>query len=287
MSLRDIGVLPGVDADVAAPFRGSVAFIGTATTLIRFGGFTILTDPNFLHAGDHAHIGYGMTARRITDPAIELEALPALDLVLLSHFHGDHFDHIVQQRLNKALPIVTTRHAARALAKKGFSHTRPLDTWESIEFEKDGAVARVTAMPGRHAPKPVHAAFPPVMGEMLEIQPGEGPTLRIYISGDTLLIDELREIPERFPDIDLAVFHLGGTKVMGLMVTMDGRQGAEAVKTIDAQVAIPVHYDDYPLFTSPLSEFKTEVQKIQSRSEVIYLERGTCCSFDVVDASHI
>ena len=41
--------------------RGSILFVGTATMIIRFAGFTILTDPNFLHAGDHAHIGYGMT----------------------------------------------------------------------------------------------------------------------------------------------------------------------------------------------------------------------------------
>jgi len=39
--------------------RGSLTFIGTATVLIRFGAFTFLTDPNFLHAGDHAHLGYG------------------------------------------------------------------------------------------------------------------------------------------------------------------------------------------------------------------------------------
>lgn len=40
---------------------GSIFFIGTATVLIRYAGFTILTDPNFLHAGDHAHLGHGLT----------------------------------------------------------------------------------------------------------------------------------------------------------------------------------------------------------------------------------
>ena len=36
--------------------KGSVFFIGTATVIIRYAGFTILTDPNFLHAGDHVFI---------------------------------------------------------------------------------------------------------------------------------------------------------------------------------------------------------------------------------------
>ncbi|HEY0546505.1 MAG TPA: hypothetical protein VGC91_14095 [Pyrinomonadaceae bacterium] len=31
---------------------GSIFFVGTATIILRYAGFTILTDPNFLHAGD-------------------------------------------------------------------------------------------------------------------------------------------------------------------------------------------------------------------------------------------
>jgi hypothetical protein len=42
----------------AAGRAGSVQFIGTATVLLRYGGLTILTDPNFLHKGDHVHLGY-------------------------------------------------------------------------------------------------------------------------------------------------------------------------------------------------------------------------------------
>jgi hypothetical protein len=35
---------------------GSIFFVGNATLLIRYAGFAILTDPNFLHAGDHVHL---------------------------------------------------------------------------------------------------------------------------------------------------------------------------------------------------------------------------------------
>lgn len=37
---------------------GEIFFIGTATVLLRYAGFTILTDPNFLHKGDHVHLHY-------------------------------------------------------------------------------------------------------------------------------------------------------------------------------------------------------------------------------------
>ncbi len=71
-------------ADTRQDFtKGSIFFIGTATIILRYAGFTILTDPNFLHAGDHVHLGYGLTSERLTNPAIDIEQLPPLDLCVL------------------------------------------------------------------------------------------------------------------------------------------------------------------------------------------------------------
>src|ERR671915_1414624 len=104
--------------------RGSIFFVGTATVLIGYAGFTILTDPNFLHRGDHVHLGYGLVSRRQTNPAIEIEDLPPLDFILLSHLHGDHFDRVAERNLNKATPVISTGHATRYLKRKGFTKTR-------------------------------------------------------------------------------------------------------------------------------------------------------------------
>ena len=45
--------------------RWSVFFAGTATVIIRYAGFTVLTDPDFLPAGDHGHLGYGLMVKRL------------------------------------------------------------------------------------------------------------------------------------------------------------------------------------------------------------------------------
>lgn len=73
---------------------------------------------------------------------------------------------------------------------------------------------------------------------------------RIYISGDTLLVDELKEIPKRYAgqNIDLMLIHLGGTTIPSpsvplLMVTMDAEQGLGLVKLIDPDLTIPIHYE--------------------------------------------
>ena len=146
----------------------SIFFIGNATVLIRYAGFTILTDPNFLHAGDHVHLGE------------------------------------------------------------------------------------------------------------------EGRTrLPMYISGDTLIHDRLREIPRRYPDADLALLHLGGTRVLGIMVTMDAEQGMEAMRILDPRTAIPIHYNDYEAFTSPLEDFTRTVSETGLQDKVHYLSYGDTYEFEV------
>jgi L-ascorbate metabolism protein UlaG (beta-lactamase superfamily) len=272
--------LPGsvTTSDLA---RGSVLFVGTATTVIQYGGFSLLTDPNFLHAGDQAHLGYGLTSRRLTDPATEPEELPPLDACILSHLHGHHWDRVAEAKLSRALPILTTPHAARKLRGRGFGEARGLERWDVVALEKGRAWLRVTAMPGKHASGLAGAIHPPVMGSMLEFGVGETSALRTYISGDTLFHEELAEIPRRYPDVDLGLFHLGGTRVLGLLVTMDARQGVAAIRLVRPRVAIPIHYDDYPVFKSPLSEFRSAVAGADLDSEVRYLARGDRHEFQV------
>jgi L-ascorbate metabolism protein UlaG (beta-lactamase superfamily) len=261
---------------------GSIFFVGTATVILRYAGFTILTDPNFLHAGDHVHLGYGLTAERLTNPAIDIEELPPLDFCVLSHYHGDHFDHLVEERLQKDLPIITTEHAATELTDKGFTQTIALDTWDALTVKKGDASVRLTSMPGKHGPAIADLLLPPVMGSMLEFRgANEQTALRLYITGDTLVHDDLKEIPRRYPDIDLALFHLGGTRIMGILLTMDAEQGVEAIRIINPREVIPIHYNDYEVFKSPLEEFKQAVEAAGFAERVKYLSHGETYDFEV------
>jgi len=259
---------------------GSVFFIGNATVLIRYAGFTILTDPTFIHKHEQTWLGYGLHTTRLTDPAIDIGDLPPLDLIVLSHFHGDHFDQVAERDLDKAVPIVTTSHAAKELAERGFGNTHPLDTWSSLEVVKREARLRITALPARHGPGVVDFALPDVIGSMLEfLSPTGTPLYRLYITGDTLVIDDLAKIPARYPDIDLALVHLGGTEVLGIMVTMDAKQGVQVLHIVRPKRAIPIHYDDYDVFKSPLSDFQQEVESAGLREQVHYLNRGETYTF--------
>ncbi|MGV0644738.1 MBL fold metallo-hydrolase [Mycolicibacterium sp. XJ879] len=259
----------------------TVTFIGNATTLITAGDVTLLTDPNFLHAGQHAYLGYGLLSKRLYDPALDIAELPPLDAVVLSHMHGDHWDRVAQAQLDRALPILTTPHAAKRLVRRGFGRAEPMATWDSHTITKVATTVTVTSLPGRHGPAPIHRALPPVMGSMIEAStPGE-PTRRLYVSGDTLVIEELDEIPRRFPDVDAGLLHLGGTRLpfgrhlpFGLTVTMDGRRGTALTERLNLPRVIPIHFNDYGVFASPLSDFLAEMARRGLAERVIEVGRG-------------
>lgn len=245
---------------MTAPPTCTLQFVGTATTVLRLGPFTLLTDPNFLHRGQFAYLGKGLVSRRVTNPALTVDELPPLDAIVLSHMHGDHWDRVAKRGLPRDVPVLTTPKAARALVRQGFGAASGLRTWEDDTLQRDGFTLRVTSLPGRHAAGPARHLLPPVMGSMLDLSGPDGPVLRLYITGDTLFVDDLREIPRRFPDPDVAVLHLGGTTLPGgLMVTMDGRQGTDLVELVRPRLAVPVHHADYGVFRSSVASFVDEM----------------------------
>jgi L-ascorbate metabolism protein UlaG (beta-lactamase superfamily) len=263
--------------------ESSLTFVGTATTVLRLGRFTVLTDPNFLHRGERAYLGYGLSSRRQTEPMAIPDDLTELDAVVLSHLHGDHFDRRARAQLPRGVPITTTGPAERRLRKWGFTGATALDTWDSWTASRGDERLRVTAVPGRHGPRLLHRALPPVMGSILELERGGRVQLRIYLTGDTLCGNYLRPIHERYPDIDAMVIHLGGTRIAGVLVTLDAEQGADVVELIRPALTVPVHYDDYGVFRSPLSHFQYTMGtrrldaslRVVLRGQTIPLARGS------------
>ncbi|EXJ84502.1 hypothetical protein A1O3_05171 [Capronia epimyces CBS 606.96] len=316
--------------------NATLFFVGTATTVLEWQGIRLMTDPNFLHTGDHVHLGPGVTGTRRTNPAVDLHDLPHIDLVLLSHYHADHFDQEVEASLRRDLPIITTPHAHSHLTSKGdsesFTSVHALDAWEhmfvkikvdvamrtgadtpSFSSRRQQPCLHLTGMPGKHVgdgllstANDILGAVPPTNGWMLEL--GYAPTsdmdasttddeaficsYRIYISGDTLYVKDLERIPELYTHagkpIDLMLIHLGGTTIPGphiplLMVTMDAKQGVQLVQLVRPDLTVPIHYDDYDVFLSPLADFKAEMSKAGLGDKAVYLDRGDEFRFRVRD----
>jgi L-ascorbate metabolism protein UlaG (beta-lactamase superfamily) len=119
------------------------------------------------------------------------------------------------------------------------------------------------------------------MGAMLDFGADPAaPDYRIYISGDTTVYDELNAIPQRFPNIDLALLHLGGMRMLGMFeVTMNGKDGVRLMQLVRPRMAIPVHHGDYDVYQSPLADFATAAQAAGLTPQVAWLRHGETYAF--------
>ena len=80
---------------------------------------------------------------------------------------------------------------------------------------------------------------------------------------------------------DTVEFNKGGARIMGVMLTMDDKEGVEAIKLIRPETVIPIHYNDYGVFKSPLEDFKRAAEEAGLSEKIVYLAHGETYNFEV------
>lgn len=144
----------------------------------------------------------------------------------------------------------------------------------------------MTAMPAEHTNNvELQDMLMPVNGFMLDYSCTDDRLFRLYITGDTMLHHRLYDIPQRYPDIDLALVHAGGATLFVTVVTMTGEQAVRAVEITRPRRAIPIHYNDYSVFMSGLDDFKEAAEKSSADTEFHYLSQGETYGFRPVVAA--
>jgi len=137
---------PSVSRPRAGDDEFTATWIGHSTILLQIGGLNVLTDPVF---SQRAFPLQWIGPRRIMDPAMSIESLPPLDIILLSHSHYDHLDKPAVKRLTTAHPSATW-----VVPLKLGPYIRGWGARESIELDwwHDTVVrnVRITATPARH-----------------------------------------------------------------------------------------------------------------------------------------
>src|ERR1019366_7413458 len=96
-----------------------ITYIGHATLLIKVGGRTFLTDPNF-------DPKLGKLLPRVSAPGIALDKLPPVDAVFITHAHADHLSFDSLRGLVKGTPMYAPHAIAKWLTRKGFANVASL-----------------------------------------------------------------------------------------------------------------------------------------------------------------
>jgi L-ascorbate metabolism protein UlaG (beta-lactamase superfamily) len=220
-----------------------ITHVGGPTALIEFGGWRLLTDPTFDAPGGRYSFGWGTSSRKLSWPAIAAADVGPIDAVLLSHdHHDDNLDAAGRALLPSAGAVVTTASGAGRLGGRA----RGLEPWQTTRLEAPGRPAlEITATPCRHGPPLSHPLVGDVIGFSLRWDGGG-----MWISGDTVLYDGVREVAERV-QVDTALLHLGGVQfpVTGpVRYTMTAKDAVELCRLIRPRIVIPIHYEGWSHF---------------------------------------
>jgi L-ascorbate metabolism protein UlaG (beta-lactamase superfamily) len=229
--------------------EGTVSLVGESTVLVRSHGFTVLTDPGFLRRGERARMGWGLSVARRADPAIDLDALPPIDVVVVSRLREDRFDRITRRRLPRDVAIVAPAQARAELVAMGFESVLALPAWGSLEIARGDATLTLTATPTRAGPPLPSSLLPTSMGTLMTFGRDEGRpdtfSYRIWVSGDTRIDDALLvELAPRLPGVDLALLHVGDGPLW-IGGSMDAASAVQAAHRLGARTAIPLRLGDY------------------------------------------
>jgi L-ascorbate metabolism protein UlaG (beta-lactamase superfamily) len=219
----------------------TVTAIDTACALFDVGGWRLLTDPVFDAPGRRYHFGWGAMSRKTGAPAMPPSAIGDVDAVLLSHHqHDDNLDVAGADFARRAPIVLTTRRAARTLP-----NARGLAAWDEHRLEDAGDRPSlvVTATPAQHHPwwQPEFISGP-VVGFLLR---GDAlPRGALYITGDTVLFDGVREVARR-TSIDVLVVHVGAVRFPWLTgparYTFDADEAVEVAKLTGARRVVALH----------------------------------------------
>jgi len=123
-----------------------VIWIGHSTFLIKKNGITILTDPIF---SDRASPFKNIGPKRLIPPAIPLEDIPKIDIVIVSHNHYDHLDINSLKRISKLHPeavFLVPEGDLKLLNRKKVYNAYEFDWWESYTLND----IRFTFTPVQH-----------------------------------------------------------------------------------------------------------------------------------------
>ena len=220
----------GQSADTGGVGRPELYFLGHSTVRVEMAGRTVLTDP--LLTGT---VGLLRRLVPLPDPAM----WAGVDVVLISHLHGDHLHLPSLRTVGRDVRIVVPRGAGAWLRGRGFPRVDELSAGETVS---DGGL-RITAVRAEHSghrwgPRLTHGPGTESLGYLLE---GGGST--VYASGDTGLFQGMAVLAARAVDVALLpVWGWGPNLGPG---HLDPVSAADAVELIRPQIVVPVHWGTF------------------------------------------
>ncbi len=227
----------------------SVTWVGHATFLVQIGHTTLLTDPIW---SDTASPVSFVGPRRHVAPGIEIEDLPPIDFVVISHNHYDHLDLATLERLARRRSetrfFVPLGNGA-LLRDAGIDNVVELDWGQHVEHNG----VRVYCLPCQHWSQRGLTDFQKGLWSSWAVIAEDR---RFYFAGDTGLFDGFSTIGAELGPFDLAAVPIGAYAPPAMMKPfhMNPEEAVEAGRALRAQRLVGMHFGTFDLTDEPLDE---------------------------------
>jgi L-ascorbate metabolism protein UlaG (beta-lactamase superfamily) len=252
------------------PFRTDVAVYGTApgsglrvtwmghsSMLVEIDGVRVLVDPVW---DERASPSQWAGPKRFFAAPVELEDLPGVDVVLVSHDHYDHLGEATIRRLAglesmRGARWVTSLGVGESLRRFGVSAEKiaELDWTQSVSVNG----LEITAVPSRHfSGRSMFNRFETLWSAFVL----KGPKHRVYFGADSGWWEGFAEIGAAYGPFDLAMLEIGAFDVLwdGIHLGPDG--AARAFEALGgAGLMMPIHWG---LFDLALHAWRQPIERM-------------------------
>jgi len=240
----------------------AITWIGHSSFLIQFNDLSVLIDPNFAN--------WLFLLKRQKKAGLDIEDIPPVDVILITHCHYDHFHKQTLRRLPSPKFGIMPWGTIRLTEGLGFKRIVELEWWESLQHNG----WRVSLTPAKHwGARYINDIHRGYGGFIIEHQ---GRT--IYHAGDTAYFEGFNEIHKRFKP-EIALLPIGAAYPDSFRhVHMSPSDSLKAFIDLKAKTFIPMHYGHFKLafeeLDAPSRILKDLAQKQGILKQIHFLEEG-------------
>ena len=236
-----------------------IGWIGHATFLIKLGNTTIITDPVFSKNAGPLIFG----PKRYTEPALNLNELPKIDLFLLTHNHYDHQDMgTIRKFPYKDTKVFTALKLGKYFTKHHFKDVQELDWYQEVKF-KD---LKITFLPAVHwSKRSLTDTNKTLWGSFLIEYNGK----KIFFACDTGYGNIYKKIGKEFGPIDLTMINIGAYDFRPMfeksIYHTSPEEALQAAQDLKSKKVLGTHWGTFVLSLEPIMEppkrFKDNAEK--------------------------
>ncbi|MEZ5741747.1 MAG: MBL fold metallo-hydrolase [Burkholderiaceae bacterium] len=256
---------PDLAALAAMPPQRTLTWIGHATAWLQLGGLNVLTDPHF---SERASPFRSLGPRRRVALPVELDQMPRIDLVVLSHNHPDSLDEATVARLRGQAggpPLFLVPLGLKAwFEARGIDTVRELDWWDETRVGE----LRVWFVPAQHwSARSLTDRNESLWGGWV-IQDAQD--YRVWFAGDSGYTRDFAEIGARFGGVDLALLPVGAYEPRWFMAQahVNPDEAVKAHLDVRSRLSIGIHWGTFELTDEPLDQPITDLAAALARYQV-------------------